>query len=32
MYSFSNEAGNGLLPGGKYQFDADVKMINPPQN
>ena len=31
-YAFSNEAGNGLLPGGTYQFDADGKMINPSQN
>ena len=29
-YAFSNAMGNGLLPGGTYQFGADGKMINPP--
>ena len=29
-YAFSNSMGNGLLPGGTYQFDANGKMINPP--
>ena len=29
-YAFSTAMGNGLLPGGTYQFGVDGKMINPP--
>ena len=29
-YAFSTAMGNGLLPGGEYEFGADCRMIDPP--